>query len=307
MPIVSTSTSAFFERARSNMKELRSKAETLQTQLGSGEKLTRSSDNPVAASRLRVLSRLESLSKIDESNAQRATSDLSLADSAMSEMADSIIRAQELATQAANTTLTEGQRAAIGEELGQIHNYLVTLGNARDSNGHALFGGDVAGDAYSVDAAGNAVYVGKGSSNSLPIGEGLSVAGSMTGPEFLTFNDASGNQTDLMATVKALAEALKGAAADPAGAARDALGTLQNGLDSLTTGQTLIGTRLAWIDLTSERRIELSEMRSAEETDLGATDIASTVVQLQEMLTVLEASQASFSKLSGLSLFDQLR
>ena len=69
----------------------------------------------------------------------------------------------------------------------------------------------------------------------------------------------------------------------------------------------MIGTRLAWIDLTSERRIELSEMRSAEETDLGATDIASTVVQLQEMLTVLEASQASFSKLSGLSLFDQLR
>lgn len=307
MPIVSTSTSAFFERARSNMKELRSKAEALQTQLGSGEKLTRSSDDPVAASRLRVLSRLETLSQIDKSNAQRASSDLSLADSAMSEMADTLIRAQELAAQAANTTLTESQRGAIGEELEQLHTYLVTLGNARDSNGHALFGGDITGNAYSVDAAGNAVYVGSGTRSSLPIGEGLTVSGSMTGPEFLTFADSAGNQTDLMAAVKALAEALKGASADPAGAAKDALGTLQNGLDALTTGQTVIGTRLAWIDLTGERRTELSEMRSAEEADLGATDIASTVVQLQEMLTVLEASQASFSKLSGLSLFDQLR
>jgi hypothetical protein len=44
-----------------------------------------------------------------------------------------------------------------------------------------------------------------------------------------------------------------------------------------------------------------------EQADIGGTDIASTVTQLQQAMLVLEASQASFAKLSGLSLFDQLR
>ncbi|SFF75990.1 flagellar hook-associated protein 3 FlgL [Novosphingobium sp. CF614] len=306
MPIVSTSTSAFFDRARANMKNLRAQAETLQTQLGSGQKLARSSDDPVAASRLRALSRLDTLSQADTTNASRANNDLTLADSAMSEMSDAIIRAQELATQAASTTLSDDQRGAIGDELNQIHGYLLTLANARDSNGNALFGGQNSGDAYSLDASGNAVYIGTGASGDLPIGEGLSVSTSLSGPDFLNFTDASGNQTDVMATIKLLADALKGASTDPTGAAKDALTSLQSGLDTLSTAQTVVGTRLAWIDLTSERRTDLSELRTAEESELGATDIATTVTQLQETLTVLEASQASFSKLASLSLFDKL-
>lgn len=306
MPIVSTSTGAFFERARADMKGLRSQAETIQAQLSSGNKLNRSSDDPVAASRLRALSRLEALTSIDTSNAQRASADLTLADAAMSQMGDALIRVQELASQAANGTITADQRSAIATELDQIGANLLSLSNARDSTGHALFGGESAGDAYQLDAAGNAIYVGTAATGTLPLGDGQSVTRSMTGPEFLNFTDAQGNATDLMATVKALSDALKGGVADPAGAARDALGTLASGLDTLTTGQTVVGTRMAWIELTGERRMDLSEMRATEEADLGATDMASSIARLQETLLVLEASQSSFSKLSGLNLFDQL-
>lgn len=307
MPIVSTSTGAFFERARLDIKDLRSQAEALQAQLSNGQSLTRSSDDPVAASRLRALGRLEALAKIDTANATRANADLTLADAAMSDMADAVIRAKELATQAASSTLTTEQRDAIGAELEQITGNLLALSNARDSNGHALFGGESAGDAYALDAAGNAQYVGTAQSDDLPLGEGQSVTRSMTGPQFLTFTDANGNATDLMATVKALADALRGGSATPAADAQAAMATLQTGLDTLTTGQTVIGTRLAWIELTGDRRADLSELRATEESDLGATDIATTITRLQETLTVLEASQASFGKLADLSLFDQLR
>ncbi|KHK93483.1 flagellar hook-associated protein FlgL [Novosphingobium malaysiense] len=307
MAIVSTSTSAFYERARAGMKDLRSQAETLQAQLGSGQKLTRSSDDPVAAARLRTLSRLESLSTIDKTNANRANADLTLADSAMSNMSNSIIRAQELATQAASTTLTHSQRAGIAEELAQIHDDLYALANSRDSSGHALFGGNNTGNAYTLDAGGNAQYIGSNTSAELPIGDGQSVTRSMTGRQLFNFTDANGNDTDVMATIKTLAAALTSGTADPAAAANDALGSLKTGLDTLSTAQTVVGTRLAWLDVVSERRTSLSELRSTEEADLGGTDIASTVAQLQQTLTVLEASQASFTKLSGLSLFDNLR
>lgn len=304
--IFSTSTSAFFDRATQDISSLRAQAEDLQAQLGRGQRLTRSSDDPVAASRLRSLARAERLADIDMTNANRATADLALTDTALSSFAEFITRAKELAVQASNGTLTNAQRAGIGTELTQIHGNLVALANSRDSAGHALFGGETAGNAYTLDGTGNAVYVGTASAGELALGEGQSVARGLTGPEFLNFN-ANGSPTNLMAVVKALGEALQGAAADPAQAAQDALSALSEGLEKVTTGQTLVGSRLAWIDLTTERRFNLSEMRSTEEADIGATDIAATVANLQQLMLVLEASQASFAKLSGLSLFDMVR
>lgn len=306
MSIVSTSTSAFFERARRDMKDLRTQAENYQAQMSSGSKLERSSDNPVAASRLRTLARQEKLSGIDKTNAGRANADLSLADAAMSDMADALIQAQELAMRASSSTLTDIQRASIGEELEQIFSNLLSLANARDSSGHALFGGESAGDAYALDASGKAVYVGTTTSGELPLGDGQSVTRSLTGPTFLSFNAADGTPTDLLAVVKTLADALGGASADPAGAAGQALADLKTGLDTLSTGQTVIGTRLAWIEVTDDRRVNLSELRASEEADLGGVDLATALAQLQETMTVLEASQASFTRLASLNLFDRL-
>ena len=299
MTTISTSTSAFFDRATQDIAGLRARAEELQVQLGRGERLSRSS-------RLRVLARADRLSTIDTANANRATADLTLADAALSSFASYVTRAQELTTQAANGTLTPGQRASIGTELDQIHGNLVALANSRDSSGHALFGGETAGNAYSLTGTGNAQYDGTASSGELALGDGQTVTRGLTGPEFLNFS-VNGNPTDLMAVIKTLAADLQGASADPAQAARDALGALSDGLEKVTTGQTLVGARLAWIDLTTERRTDLSEMRAGEEADIGATDIASTIANLQQLMLVLEASQASFSRLANLSLFDQLR
>ena len=74
-----------------------------------------------------------------------------------------------------------------------------------------------------------------------------------------------------------------------------------------TTGQTLVGARLAWVDLTTTRRENLGELRASEQSDIGGTDIADTVARMQQVMLVLEASQAGFAKLSSLSLFDMLR
>jgi flagellar hook-associated protein 3 FlgL len=305
MTSISTSTAGFYETSRSAMSKLRAQAEALQQQGNTGERLTKSSDDPVAASRLRGLSRLQTLSKVDAANADRASADLTLADSAMSDMADAIIRAQGLATQAATGTLSGDQRKAIASELDQIHANLLQLSNARDSGGHALFGGEAAGDAYTLNAAGKAVYSGTATSEDVPLGEGQSVTRSMTGPQVLAFTDKAGHPSDVMATVKALSDALTTGTGGGAGVG-NALADLQTGLDTLTTAQTVVGGRLGWLEVTADRRTDLSAARSTEQEAVGGADLATTVTKLQETLTVLEASQASFTKLSSLSLFDRL-
>lgn len=94
---------------------------------------------------------------------------------------------------------------------------------------------------------------------------------------------------------------------DPAQSARDALGALDTGLETLTTRQTVVGTRLDWIDLNVERQNRMAELRTTERAEVGGTDLVEAVARLQQTMTVLEASQASFARLSSLSLFDYLR
>lgn len=305
MTTLTNSTSAYFDRARGDMTSLRSQAEKLQGQITSQSRLTKSSDDPVAASRLRNLARADTLAKIDTANVARATADLNLADSTMSSMTTAISQAKVLATQAATGTLTDAQRVSIGKEMAMLHGTIVSLANTLDSSGDALFGGENATTAYTLDASGNAVYSGTAKTGDLPIGEGQTVTRSMTGPEFLSFN-VNGQPIDLMATIKSLADALQGGVADPASAARGSLDALSAGLDAVSTGQTVVGTRLAWLDVTTERHTDLDEARASEEAEVGGIDLASSIARLQEMLVVLDASQASFTKLSQLSLFNKL-
>lgn len=305
MTLISTSTAAFFERSRLDIKSLRAQAESVQAQISRGERLARSSDDPVAASRLRNLARAERLSEIDTANANRASADLTLADTALTAFSDNIIRARELAILAGNDPLSEEQRASIGNELAQIHANLFQLANSRDSAGHALFGGETPGNAYELDGDGNAVYIGTGTSGELGLGEGQTVKRGLTGPEFLSFN-VNGTPTDLMAVVKGLADTLQSGAPGAAATARDTLAALDTGLDAVTTGQTVVGTRLSWIEMTADRRVQLSELRATEQAEIGGINVASAIADLQEAMLVLEASQASFGRLSTLNLFSKL-
>ena len=303
--MTSVSTAAFYSRSTGDIAALRARAEGLQGDLARGERLTRSSQDPVAAARLRALSRADAMATVDADGANRASADLQLADDALTGFTDAIGRARALATQAASGTLNPEQRKAIGTELAQLNAGLFDLANARDSAGHALFGGETTGAAYTLDASGNATYAGTASAGSLDLGDGQRVARGITGPEFLNF--ASGGTTDLFATLKGLADALQGSVADPAASARTALTTLDAGLTAVTTAQTVVGARLNRIELATDRAAQSSEARATEQAAVGGTDIAATITRLQQAMTVLEASQASFARLSGLSLFDQIR
>lgn len=301
--IYGTSTSAFYERSLMDLTALRKQAEETQAEMSTGERLQRSSDDPVAASRLRRLARAESFDQIDEAAANRATADLTLTDGALTQFANFMTRMQELATQAASSTLSDSQRAGIGQEVAQIRENLVALANTRDGSGRALFGGESSGDAYSLNA-GVAQYDGTATAGLVALGDGQTVARGVTGPEFLEFT-SGGASFDLLAVAKDLADALQSGTGG-ASAANAALSVLSDGLESITTAQTVIGSRLNWIDLNTERRTSLSELRTVEQTEIGGNDLTESIARLQNTMLVLEASQASFSRLANLSLFDVL-
>lgn len=305
MSIVSNSTLAFYRRSQGQMGTLREQAERLQGQLSTGERLSRGSDDPLAASQLRSLQRAEQLGEVNAANAARASQDLRASDNALGSIASDLIRARELAILAGNDTINDSQREAIATEIDELRLRMVTSANATDSSGHALFGGEGSGAAYEVGAGGAINYIGSASSGTIDLGQGQSVVRGLTGPEVFTFPGASG-QTDAFAELAALSVALRGGATDPAAAARDALGGLDSALESVTRAQTVTGARAAWLDIVQSTQVDQSFARSEQIADTGGVEFASTIAELQQLLTVLEASQAGFSRLSNLSLFNQI-
>jgi len=303
--MISLSTSGFYERGTSQLEALRSQAESLQQQIGTGERLSRSSDDPAAAARLRLLARSERIASVDERSAQLAEVDLATTDDALQSVTDIVVRVRELAVQAASNTVNDEQRIAIGTEIASLRENLLAIANSRNSAGHALLGGEATGDAYS-DNGTTVQFVGTGNVTPVEIGEGQTVTPALTGPDVFEFNTGSG-ATDLFAVFGQLATALSAGGPAAITASSDALADLDAGLEKVATAQTIVGSRLNWIELMDERRIENAERIAEQRQDIGGTDIAEAVSRLQETLTVLEASQASFVRLSNLSLFSMLR
>ena len=300
--MINLSTGAFFERATRQIGSLRERANELQEQIGTGERLSRSSDDPVAAARLRTLARRDRLSQIDERNSDRALIDLQLTDKALVSMADLVIRAKELAMQAASETMGPEQRGLLSAEINGLRESLRLVANSRDGAGRALFGGQAPDLAYDETGA----YVGTNVAETVEIGDGQTVTRSLTGPEVLSF-EQGGATTNLLVLLGTLGAALQDPAADHLGAAQLALGGLESGLQQITTAQTVVGARMGWIEIIDERRVAHGELLAEERAEIGGADLAETMVRLQEIMTVLEASQASFIRVSGLSLFDKLR
>ncbi|VVT01614.1 flagellin N-terminal helical domain-containing protein [Erythrobacter sp. EC-HK427] len=304
MTAITNSSLAFYRRSQAQMGDLRAQAENLQGQLSSGERLARSSDDPAAASRLRLLGRMEQLATIDAENARRTAEDLDLAGSALESIGADLIRARELAIWAGSNTLGDEQRRAIADEIDQLRQNILALANSPGSSGDPLFGGQSDSAPYVTDASGAIVYTGTAQADVIDLGPGQSVVRGLTGPEFLAFT-VGGTPTDAFAYFATLAETIR-TAADPATAARDALGGLDSALDTLTRAQTIAGARIAWLDVVQERQLDQSLTRNQQIADTGGVEFASTIAELQQMLTVLEASQASFARLSNLSLFNQI-
>ncbi len=299
-------TDGFYNRSIGSLASLRARAETLQTQIASKEKLQRSSDDAVASRQLRALGHDDTLAAVHKTNAAIAGSDMALADQALTELGNLTMRVQELATQSATGTLNPAQRKINGDEIAQIHQSMVAILNSKDSTGHPLFAGSANGPAYVVAADGSASYAGNSTPGELDVGAGITVARSLTGPEFMNFS-VDGTDTDLLTVVHNLATSLQSGSTTAASDANAALKGLTAGLGAISTGHAIIGARESRVEIATSLVTERGEVRAGDQIRLGGTDMPTAIAELQELMTVLEASQASFTKLSSLSLFDYFR
>lgn len=295
------STSQFYDRATTAMGRLSSQSDKLLTQISTTKRLAAPSDDSAAYSQLRGLARDTANAKVDGTNLDVAASVLAQADTTLSGIAGQIQAASEAAIRARSGTNDATSLSAIAAQIDAIRDQLVSLGNTTDSRGQPLFGGADGGAAVTKNADGTYTFAST-TPSAIPTGNGQSVQPSENATRI--FKRGAG---DLLTTLDTLSAALRAGGAGMDAAAATAVTELQAAGTQALTVQASLGARATRVELEQNALTQSGVDREAARSALEDTDVAAAITELQKTMTVLSATQASFTKLQGLSLFDYLR
>ncbi len=131
----------------------------LQLKIASGRRILTPSDDPTGAAQVVRLTQAQTLTEQYQRNGVQAINRLTLEESVLASVENSLLRIRELTLQANNSTLTNTDRFAIAQEIKERTNELLGLANTRDSNGEYLFSGyQVTSKPFTQQANGTFVY-----------------------------------------------------------------------------------------------------------------------------------------------------
>ncbi len=297
------SSNLFYSQASSRMNALSDRATTLQTQIATGKRVLSPTDDAVATQKIAQFDRQDAADGVYKTNLSLAGSLIGQADSALSSMATQVQRAIELTTKAGNGTLTDANRKTIAEELDSVLGTLVTLANSNDARGQPLFGTAAGMAAVEKSAAGYTFPPTVVSE--IPIADGQTIQATESARRVFQIGDpvTGTNTLDVLAKLTA---ALRDGG-NVTGAVGEALDKLKTGNEQIATVQASLGVRATRIEMQQALQTTAANDRASLRSDIEDVDITSAITEMQQIMTVLQATQASFTKLSGLSLFDYLK
>ncbi|TCD06284.1 hypothetical protein EYB45_00650 [Erythrobacteraceae bacterium CFH 75059] len=296
------STAGMFSRVIARMEGLRQSAIRLQDQVSTGQRLQRPSDDPAAAAGVRQGERADRLAEADGFALSRAAERIALADTALETIGEGLLRARELALAAASGAGGGDARQAVAAELMSLHDTLLAAVNTCDPAGVPLFSGSAGHRAFVLDEEGVARYAGDAAPPLLRFHNGRALAVGVTGQDI--FN--AGPAGDALALLGRVAGALRSDPATAQAVAATAVTSLDDALAAFAQVRARLGAMDAATgtlrDMHADEALARAELRDR----LGGADLAESVARLQQTLAALEASRATFSRLSALSLFDHL-
>lgn len=165
-----------------NQKDLSETSNALST----GKRINKPSDDPVGAAKvIRLTEELDKLGQYQRNN-DLLTNSLEQQEAVMENIDNTALRARTLLLRAGTGALNDGDRKAIGIELGQIRDEMLGMMNTQDASGNYIFAGNQSQTQPFVFNGGsdNAVsYKGDSGSNSVKLADGVNVQQSVSGQE----------------------------------------------------------------------------------------------------------------------------
>lgn len=297
------STSWIFQQGVNAMLDHQTQLANTQQQLATGQRILNPSDDPSASTRVLELDQLIDTTQQYQRNSNYAEARLNLEETVLSGVGDILQRVRELAVQAINDTLTIDDRQAIAVEVRTQLDGLLQLANSKDATGEYLFSGNKTGTrAFSDNGGGNFAYNGDQGVRNLKIGPTRNVSVGDAGDNvFMKVDDGVGGVASMFEALYDFAVDLD--ANNPSGAT---LTRLDSAIGEVLDTRASIGARLNSIDSQRNMNDAFDLMMQENRSTLEDLDYTEAISRFERQMLALQASQQSFVKIQGLSLFNYL-
>ncbi|MBT8126442.1 MAG: flagellar hook-associated protein FlgL [Gammaproteobacteria bacterium] len=297
------STSWIFQQGVNAMLDQQTALAKTQQQLATGQKILKPSDDPSAATRVLDLDQVIDTVSQYQRNADFADARLALEETTLSGAVDILQRIRELTVQALNDTQGAADRGVIAVEVRENIDALLQLANTRDANGEYLFSGFKTGtEPFSHDGSGTFSYDGDQGQRSLQIGATAQVTTGDSGDDvFMKVDDGAGGISSMFSILYDFATDLE------ANTPSDTILTrLDSAIETMANTRASIGARMNVIEGQRNSNDSFSLLMQENRSKLEDLDYAEAISRFEQQLLSLQASQQSFVKIQGLSLFNYI-
>lgn len=271
--------------------------DNLITQMVSGQKIQKGSENPVLAQKSTYLNNLRTRNEQYSKNATDAKSIIDYSESILGEASNMLTRVKELVVQASSDTINNESRQAIVKEMDQIILELTNMAN-QTYNGKYIFAGTNTTE-KPFELEGNPVtnvkYNGNGNSIMFNIFEGSQVASNIPGDQvFLdTINDLITIRNDIES-------------GDIDAITNVGFELLENGIDRVINARTELGAKSNIVETTEARIASMNLELETSYTNLMGVNIAEKQVEITGVELSYQASLSAMSKLHSMSILNYL-
>jgi flagellar hook-associated protein 3 FlgL len=300
------STSFLFDRATERMSKIQNRLATTQAQMAESKQILSPSDAPDQAAAIQRLK-----GEVQRQDSHMRTLDVAMRrytaeETALSASNDILIRMKELGIQAANDTLSPDDRKGVAVELKALRDQLLSLGNTRDDSGNYLFSGTrVNTPAFAEDLNGDVIYQGDQTQTRIPAGVERTVQFTRAGTD--VYSRVVRQDGNSVGFFDALDQMIDGVNNAQTGNIQQGIADLTQMHNNLTLSQAQNGSDQvvvqSQLDVLSETSLRFKSTLS----EIEDLDYAEAVTRMNKEMMALEAAMGSFSKISGLSLFDYIR
>jgi flagellar hook-associated protein 3 FlgL len=279
----------------------------LMQQMATGERMLLPSDDPISAVRVLRIQREEATLTQYRTNIANVSGNLSKQEANLKAASDTMLNVRDLLLWAANGSNTSEDLAAIANEMGNLERTILSFANVRDEEGRYLFSGTLSDrPAITFDAATQSYQLtGNDQYRQAAVANGVLVEENVTAAQ--VFGGGVGMLNDLNTLVKMLADPALDAN-DPA--VQASITATLNSLDK-THGDLLgavseLGGRQNTLTLLSSSNEDVSLVNKKIEGELSQLDYATASIDLNNYQLSLQATQKTYLKINGLSLFGML-
>ena len=268
-------------------------------QMSTGKRIQSLSDDPIDSINLLNLERQLTAIEQYKTNVDNVKTNLSIQEEALQGIVDGFKRVRDLLLWAKNGNLTDADRLGILTEIDALNEGATSLLNTQDENGIYLFSGTLS-DQASIVGDNNIGFTLQGNTDLrlVNVAKGISVQSNYTAQQMF---DLGAGQT-VFESIRLLNQ---GGIINTAGI-DGAIGDLDVTLGNILENITRMGGQQNALDLIQSNHIDNETLTTKVSSEIEQLDYAEASVQLTNLQNALQATQASFVTITGMSLFDRL-